>query len=361
MMAGPVRTLTIAAVLLATVLAFGAPTVSAADFEINDIAVVDTDFLNVRSDAGTDGRILTVIGNGLRLLILDGPRDDDGLTWYEVQGIGDSDEDPIVGWVASDYIVAEAGSGDDFESARWVEVIDGPVNMRDEAGLDGNVVDTLATGETSDVAPVADLQTADGFIWLRLSQDGGETGWVATDFLSSLATDPGSEPGTVGFEDAQGVRIVDGPVNIRQGAGLDQTVIGVRETGAEFPVNVGASQVVSSDGYDWIAVLFGIGIPGYIAVDFLEPLSSSPNLGSSDVLTGFTDVDAAVVTDGPLYLRAEPDSSGDILLTLENGDYLWIAQPVIENTATVDGIFWIAVSVAGEDGWVAIEFVSPAE
>ena len=67
------------------------------------------------------------------------------------------------------------------------------------------------------------------------------------------------------------------------------------------------------------------------------------------------------MTDGPLNLRAEPGTSGEILFTLDNGDFVWIAQSVIENTATVGDYVWIMVDVAGETGWVAIDFISPAE
>ena len=98
-----------------------------------------------------------------------------------------------------------------------------------------------------------------------------------------------------------------------------------------------------------------------MATDFLSPLAYSPNLGSSDALSPFIDVEGAFVTDGPLNLRAEPGTSGEILFTLDNGDFVWIAQPVIENTATVGDYVWIMVDVAGETGWVAIDFISPAE
>ena len=83
-------------------------------------------------------------------------------------------------------------------------------------------------------------------------------------------------------------------------------------------------------------------------------------LGSSDALAPFVDAEGAFVTDGPLYLRAEPGTGREILLTLDEGDYLWIAQPVIENTATVGDYVWILVDVAGETGWVAIDFITAA-
>jgi uncharacterized protein YgiM (DUF1202 family) len=322
--------------------------------------VVATDALNLRSDAGTDGRIVTVLGTGMRLMITDGPRDDDGYTWYKVNVLGDSDEGPLTGWVAEDFIELE-DRPTDIGNALWVEVSDGPVNMREAPGLEADIVDTLSTGETADVLRDNGLDVADGYTWLHVEQDGGESGWIAIDFLTPLSSDPGDGGGTPdGFEDALGVEVVDGPVNVRQDAGLDQTIVGTLQTGAEVPVAV-SGELVSADGYDWIEVRFGNGIPGFVATDFLAPLAYSPNLGSSDALSAFVDVEGAFVTDGPLNIRAEPGTSSDILLTLESGDFVWVAQPVIENTATVGDYIWIVVDVAGETGWVAIDFISPAE
>jgi uncharacterized protein YgiM (DUF1202 family) len=339
---------------------------SAADIAVHDVVVVNTDFLNLRSDAGTDGSIRATLPQGILLQVTDGPREDDGYTWYKVNVLGDSDNAGLAGWVAADFIALDEPNLT-FDTAKWVEVVDGPVNLRDAAGLEGDVLDTLATGEFADVVTASDVATADGFDWIEVSQDNGETGWLATDFLAALDVDPGiSDPGddddATGFEDAEGVEVVDGPVNVRRSAGLDGTVISTLQSGAQVPVNVAASpSVVTADGFEWIAVRFGNGIPGFVATDFLSPLSFSPNLGSSDALSPFVDVEGAFVTDGPVNLRAEPGTSSEILLTLDNGDYLWIAQPVIDNTATVGDYVWIMVSVAGETGWVAIDFISPAE
>jgi uncharacterized protein YgiM (DUF1202 family) len=354
------RVAIIGALLFSLAWSYAPHSASAADFAINDVAVVDTDFLNLRSNPGTDGSIRATLPQGIRLQVTDGPKDDDGYTWYEVTVLGDSDEAALVGWVAADFIALDE-PGLNFDTAKWVEVVDGPVNLREEAGLDADVLDTLATGEFADVVTASDVKGADNFDWIEVSQDDGETGWIATDFLAPLASDPGDDGGSVdGFEDAEGVRVVDGPVNVRQSPGLDQTVVGVLSAGAEVPAD-GAAGLEAADGYDWIAVRFGNGIPGFVAVDFLEPLSYSPNLGSSDALSPFVDVEGAFVTDGPVNLRAEPGTSAEILLTLDNGDYLWIAQPVIENTATVDDYVWIMVDVAGETGWVAIDFITPGE
>jgi uncharacterized protein YgiM (DUF1202 family) len=362
MVSGLVRTLVAGALLLSIGLSLGSRSASAADFAINEMVVVSTDALNLRTDAGTDGEVVMVLQDGARMLVKDGPRADDGYNWYKVILIGDSDETPITGWVASDFIASENGGGGDFVDAQWVEVSDGPLNVRSTASLTGSISSVVQTGFTATVVPDSDLVDAGGFTWINITTGGAVHGWVATDFLSILTSDPGDDSPATGFEDALGVAVIDGPVNVRRAPGLDQTIVTTLQTGSEVPVDGAAgTEIVTADGFEWVAVLVGNGIPGYIATDFLEPLDHSPNLGSDDTLSRLSDADAAVVTDGPLNLRAEPGTSGQILLTLEDGDYLWLAQPVTDYAETVEGHTWVLVDVAGETGWVAIGFISPAE
>lgn len=351
-----IRILIVAAVLLAGGFSFGLRSASA-DLETNDVVIVTTDFLNLRSDAGTDGEVLAVLRNGMRMVVNEGPRDDDGYVWYRVTVLGDSDE-ALRGWVAEDFIGLDGDSGGGFDSAAWIRVIDGPVNVREAPGVGNDILRVLDEGDSLEVIASSDLISSGGFSWINVELTSTVSGWVATDFLEPLSAEPVDNSG---FDGALGVAVVDGPVNVRRAPGIDQTIVTTLETGSEVPVNGGASAVLSSaDGFDWIPVLVGNGIRGFIAVDFLSPLDYSPNLGSDDTLSLLEDAGAAIVTDGPLNLRAEPGTSGDILFTLETGDYLWLAQPVIENAETVEGYTWVLVDVAGETGWVAIDFIDPA-
>jgi uncharacterized protein YgiM (DUF1202 family) len=355
-----VRVALVGALLLVGALTFGIRSASA-DFDTNDVVVVTTDFLNLRSDAGTDGRVITTLGNGMRLLVTDGPRADDGYVWYRVTVLGDSDEEPLRGWVAEDFIALEGSSDGGFDSAAWVRVIDGPLNVREVPGVSNDILTVADEGDSFEVIASSDLIESGGFTWINVVYTSAQSGWIATDFLEALSREPDDSSGDTGFEGALGVAVVDGPVNVRRAPGLDQTVVTTLDTGAEVPINGGASAVVvSEDGFDWVAVLVGNGIRGYMAIDYLSPLDYSPNLGSDDSLLLLEQAGAAIVTDGPLNLRAEPGTSGDILLTLEEGDYLWLAQPVSDYAETVEGHTWVLVDVAGETGWVAIDFIDPA-
>ena len=133
MISGLLRVFAVAAIVLVTGARLAPERAMAAKFAFHDVVVVDTDLLNVRSNPGTDGSIRLTIRQGIRLMIVDGPKDDDGYTWYKVNILGDSDEAPLTGWVAQDFITLEE-QGLNINNANWVEVNDGPVNMRSGPG-----------------------------------------------------------------------------------------------------------------------------------------------------------------------------------------------------------------------------------
>ena|SRR5215211_4758090 len=68
------------------------------------------------------------------------------------------------------------------------------------------------------------------------------------------------------LEPGDAVRVSDGPVNFRDGAGLDAAILDVVAEGALFEVRGGP---VYGDGYAWVNVFnYGYGT-GWMATDFL--------------------------------------------------------------------------------------------
>jgi hypothetical protein len=61
--------------------------------------MVNTDELNIRSDAGLDADTLDTLTYGFTASVIDGPVEADGYTWFEIE------TDAITGWVAGDYLV----------------------------------------------------------------------------------------------------------------------------------------------------------------------------------------------------------------------------------------------------------------
>ena len=360
MLSGLVRALIVGALLLSIAGSVGLRSAAAADFAVNDV-VVTTDSLNLRSAAGTSAGVTQVLNVGQRLMIKDGPQAKNGYDWYKVILLGDSDETPINGWVAADFIALE-DNGQDFATAKWVVVSDGPVNVRTGAGTSNSIVTTMADGETASVKGSAGLKTASGFTWINLLLNDGSSGWVATDFLSVLNSDPGDSGSDGGYTNAEGVEIVDGPVNVRSDPSLSGSISSVQQTGAEFFI-VADSDLVDADGYTWVNITSFGAVHGWVATAFTAPVADMPCGDGAcypEELNPFFEASAATVTDGPVNLRASAGTSSTILMTLQTGDYLWLSKPITDHVEEADGYTWIQVSVAGKTGWIAIDFISPA-
>jgi len=458
---------------------------------IGDTVTIGSDGVNMRQTPGTNGVIITTLDTGISLEILDGPTTASGYTWWMGVVLDENSVDQgISGWVIEDALTVEdvqatptpdngstgtptpqpsvsptatatpSTGNTDFGTAKWVVVVDGPVNLRKNPGLQGAVVRTLGTDETATRVDPSELTDRDGFTWINIKTQAGETGWAATEFLDPLSTDPcpngtcapvqnqdlldansvvvvdgplnvrssasatGSILDTVAtgavlntatngqvktaddynwlkvdyqgqeawvavdfiaasdqtcdtspcfpkgtstddpFVGALGVEVFDGPLNVRDTAGLDGAIVDVLETGAQAPVDTRAV-LTDADGYTWIRIVTADG-GGWVATDFVHALDQVP---CGDVvcypaeLSSFVGASGAFVTDGPLNLRSEMGTNSPILMTLGNGDYVTIESVADAEAAyEADGYIWIQVTPAGTDqtGWVAIDFVTPA-
>jgi uncharacterized protein YgiM (DUF1202 family) len=347
--------------LLGRLLIFDA---AAAEHQVGDVVVVSEGAVNLRSDAGTDGAIRAVIGTGENMEILQGPRADDGYNWYRVNVLGVGQHAGMTGWVAENFIVNEDDGGA-LANAPGVEIKNGPVNVRKAPGLDGTILTVLNSGFQIPTNSAANpkLVHADGYDWLAVRFGNGKAGFVATDYLTPLDFTPnlGSDDGGAidSFLGALGARVADGPVNVRSTPSLNGTALTTLNTGAEVPVNGATANLTTSGGYTWLGVLFGNGIQGYIATDFLQPLDYAPNLGSDD---GWTTATGFKVIDGPVNARVDPSLDAAIVGTLDTGRV--VNRRAKTDLVSADGHTWIRFnSLYSEphDGWVAIDFLQPLQ
>ena len=229
---------------------------------IGDTVTIGSDGVNMRQTPGTNGVIITTLDTGISLEILDGPTTASGYTWWMGVVLDENSVDQgISGWVIEDALTVEdvqatptpdngstgtptpqpsvsptatatpSTGNTDFGTAKWVVVVDGPVNLRKNPGLQGAVVRTLGTDETATRVDPSELTDRDGFTWINIKTQAGETGWAATEFLDPLSTDP-CPNGTCApvqnqdLLDANSVVVVDGPLNVRSSASATRDCTG---------------------------------------------------------------------------------------------------------------------------------------
>ena len=136
---------------------------------------VSTDLLNVRDRPGLDSEVIDVVSWGEEGVTTADPVYADGYTWYEVN-FGNVH----IGHVAGEFLTfATAPSG--IQIGDLIMVDTDALNIRDGAGLDANVLDTLTYGFTASVidGPIY----ADGYTWFEI-QTSAITGWVAGEYLT---------------------------------------------------------------------------------------------------------------------------------------------------------------------------------
>ena len=152
-----------------------------------------------------------------------------------------------------------------LETGDAVRVFDGPVNFREGPGLDEAILYVVPQGALFEVR--GGPSYGDGYAWVKVFNYGYGTGWIAADFLAYESGGfPGDGQGGTTFQPGDGVRVIDGRLNFREGAGLGARILHVVPEGSAFVVREGQ---LFADGYLWIQVFSNGYGSGWVAAEFL--------------------------------------------------------------------------------------------
>lgn len=312
------------------------------------MAYTNGDGVNVRDVPGFNGYVITSFGEGVEVVVHDGPvAANDGSYWYYVSSGG------AEGWVIADYL-SLPGVGGSSESI-WGEIAwtggDG-VNVRALASADSALITTLHEG--TGVAIIAGPEwDASGNAWTLVSYEGIQ-GWVLDDYVAwygvsgSEDTDrvlDGGWTAYVAYTDGAGLRL-------RGAASYDGETLIVMPEGAA--VTVFGTQIYGADGAEWWNVEYE-GILGY-AMGFYfstEPTSGAvaePIVEDSG-LGAWSGANAAVSGTGGegVNLRYEMGYNAGVATWLGEGTVVWVIDGPYWGD---DGSPWFQVDAAGLVGWI---------
>lgn len=221
-----------------------------------------TDYLNLRSGASTGYGVITTLSSGATGTIVDGPKTANGYTWWQLR------TSQGTGWAAEDWLARVSGASSPaptpspatgkFATGDTVRTTDF-LNLRSGPSTGSSVVAVLASNTAGTV--IGGPRTGTGYTWWSIRTNAG-TGWAAEPWLAKTATQP---PVTGGGPTS--VQVIDGPLNMRSGAGLNYGVLAVLPTGAQLTV-VGSP--VAASGYSWYKVTSTTYGTGWVASAFVR-------------------------------------------------------------------------------------------
>ena len=314
------------------------------------MAYTNGDGVNVRDTPGFNGNVITALGEGVEVIVHDGPvAANDGSYWYYVSGGG------VEGWVIADFLALPSAA--DSAETVWGEIAwtgsDG-VNVRAQATLDSAVITTLHEG--TGVAIIAGPEwDAAGNAWTLISYEGVQ-GWVLDDYVAwyGLAGEADADRELDGGWTAY-VALTDGAgLRLRGAATYDGETLIVMPEGA--PVTVFGTQIFGADGAEWWNVEYE-GILGYAmgyyfssdppggAAAVAPPAAADPGLGA------WAGANAVVTGTGGegVNLRYEWGYDAGVATWLADGTLVWVIEGPIWDA---DGSPWFQVDAAGLIGWI---------
>ena len=139
--------------------------------------------LNVREQPTVRSPAVTLLAEGKRIMVLEGPVSSDGYIWWKVD-----DNQGTVGWVAGgqgleDWLSPNVGEARPVNRPpvigdRVIVTLNGELTVRALPGTGSAVVARAGTNQTFTV--VAGPQAADGYFWYQIRSDDGQVeGWAA--------------------------------------------------------------------------------------------------------------------------------------------------------------------------------------
>ena len=262
--------------------------------------------LNVRSAPSTDSEKVDSFSTGKVLTILETL---DG--WYHVNSGG------IDGYVSSEYVI----TGDAAKEKALSMVTDRAVvttdnlNIREQPSTDSNIVGQCLEGERYEI-----LGEEDG--WYQI--DGG---YISSEFAEKRfslneARKLDVRAMVLNYYDNPGVSNVTNYLNIRQGAGKDEKVIG------KLPSYAGC-EILEDTGNGWYKIRSG-NITGYVSSEFILTGDAARQAAMEHAEL------MAIVSTDRLNARTEPSTDAKIWTQISNNERYHVAEQL--------------------DGWVKIEF-----
>lgn len=237
------------------------------------IANTGGDSVRLRSGASKSASVLTMLSEGAIVLITNGPKDADGVTWYQVQYAGRS------GWVDADFIGARKLT--DYAAVTFTD--GSGVRLRDNTDTNANVIGVVPEGAIVLIVSGPTFN-ADGTPWYHVNH-AGKHGYLMGTYLVPTNAPPGTKantpapaPAATAPDVKEGDRVKvtntdNAGVRLRGAVGYSADVLTILEEGTVVTV-VGAP-TTDTKGNGWVPVSFD-GTKGFVVGPYLTKTTDAP-------------------------------------------------------------------------------------
>ena len=279
----------------------------------SDVAIIDTETLNIRSGPGLSYSVTSTIKKGDKVDVLSTSGD-----WHEIKF-----EDKT-GWIATWYTVNDNGNKNDSQITSQVNNL----NVRAEPSTSAPVLKQLNAGDVA-------TKTGQQADWTSINVNGIE-GWVHTTYISAEPTKIVNKASSASDETNYFTVAVNG-LNVRSHGDLSSKRIDLIKKGSTY-------KVLEKSG-NWVKIELSKGKSGWV-YSFHGNLSNTKST-FTDVKT--TPKNVYILSDGT-NLRKSPTTSSKVVMRANAGKEL----PIVSETGD-----WYEVKLpSGEKAFVASWVVS---
>ena len=288
---------------------------------------VSASALNIRSGPGTDNSVISTVGNGSTVVILERSTDD----WYKINYNG------TIGYVSSAYLTGIT-QVENFDAVGKVN--DSGVRYRSAPSTDGSVVGTLSSG-----TEVKIIGLNNGWYKITVS---GNTGYMRSDYVDIVAKGSGSSSGT-SSETTEESSSTGKPgtvnadyVRFRTGPSTSYSIISTLNKGTQVSI------LGQTDG--WYKIVYS-GTSGYMSSSYVSEGSESSSSSSSSAGVEAMDTNG-YVSGSYVRFRSGPSTSYSIISTLSYGTSVHIV-------GKTSG--WYKITYNGTTGYMSSDYVKTGD
>jgi len=229
------------------------------------------DSVRLRADGSKSASIITMLSEGAVVLITNGPKDADGITWYQVQYVGQS------GWVDADFISARKLTN--YAAVTFTD--GGGVRMRDNTDTNANVIGMVPEGAIVLIVDGPKF-SKDGTPWYHVNHAGKHGYLMGTFLVPTNGPAPPAQPSDTttkttdisvmkapDVKDGDNVKVTstdNAGVRMRDNAGYSADVLTILEEGTV--VTVMGKTTTDTKGNSWVPVSFD-GTKGFVVGPYL--------------------------------------------------------------------------------------------